>query len=515
MNDFDEEILIQGNICKSISGDEDENGNYVFEVEASNENLDLQNQRTLQSALLKSKEYFLTNGVISDDHLHRVRNSNGEIDSHKDKIIGEPVSVRTDGKSTFVKGILYKGVAAAKPYIELLKNKSSRVKASIGGIMPKIRKNADGSETITDFMWNDLALTCSPVNWTVGSAKFAKSIALVDFCKSLNAGSCADAESFEGGRVLQNEDIEKDDSENQKMPEDEENKEKTESPDVKKSDSDDEESIFNECNECIDSGELKTKEDIENFFVKHGYDEETARDKTLEIIKQGGIKMRKSHFSSTISELLKSFDGDKESEKKDEKKEADEKESETLFEDEDEAPEVEKKEEDEDVEKSDEEEEEKAADEKVEKCGVKKSIEDESASTISDATDFIKSMGETIDRQAEEIESLKKSIEELQDNMIDVTKSLSNYLKTPNARATVISKSMDETTATMADHPSRRPTAADFDILKSALVKATKADAIGLEEVQYLNSQFQKSMNGGQIKPETWNKICSIVKTYR
>ncbi len=510
MNDFDDEILIQGNICKSISGDEDENGNYVFEVEASNENLDLQNQRTLQSALLKSKEYFLTNGVISDDHLHRVRNSNGDIDSHKDKIIGEPVSVRTDGKSTFVKGILYKGVAAAKPYIELLKNKSSRVKASIGGIMPKIRKNADGSETITDFMWNDLALTCSPVNWTVGSAKFAKSIALVDFCKSLNAGNATNAENFEGGRVLQNEDIEKEDSENQKVPEEENKKDENETTDVKKSDSDDEESIFNECYDGIDSGELKTKEDIENFFIKHGYDKETARDKTLEIIKQGGIKMRKSHFSSTISELLKSFDGDKESEKKDEKKEADEKESETLFEDE--APEADEKEE---VEKSDSEEEENESDEKVEKCGVKKSIEDEFTGSFFDATDFVKSMGETIDRQAEEIESLKKSIEELQNNMIDVTKSLSNYLKMPNARSTVISKSMDETTVTMANHPSRRPTAVDFDILKSALVKATKADAIGLEEVQYLNSQFQKSMKGVQIKPETWSKICSIVKTYR
>lgn len=55
---MEEEILICENICKSIKGEEDSNGNYIFEVEASNENLDLQNQITLQSALLKSKEYF-------------------------------------------------------------------------------------------------------------------------------------------------------------------------------------------------------------------------------------------------------------------------------------------------------------------------------------------------------------------------------------------------------------------------------------------------------------------------
>ena len=178
------EVFINENICKSIKGgQEDENGNYIFEVEASNENLDLQNQRTLQSALMKSKEYFLTNGVISDDHQHKTKNPDGSVQSNKDKIIGEPISVRTDGKSTFVKGILYKGVEAAKPFINLLKNGSKLVKASIGGIMPTIRKEKDGTETVTSFMWNDLALTTSPVNWTVGSARFAKSIAMVDFCK--------------------------------------------------------------------------------------------------------------------------------------------------------------------------------------------------------------------------------------------------------------------------------------------------------------------------------------------
>jgi hypothetical protein len=57
-------------------------------------------------------------------------------------------------------------------------------------------------------MWNDLALTTSPGNWTVGSARFAKSIGMVDFCKSLEAGSGTDASLFEGGRSLQKEDIE-------------------------------------------------------------------------------------------------------------------------------------------------------------------------------------------------------------------------------------------------------------------------------------------------------------------
>ena len=157
-------ISIPASVCKSIPGTEDKDGNYTFEVEASNENLDLQNQKILQSALLNSKEYFLTNGVVSDDHQHKVRKDDGTVETNKDKIIGEPVSVRTDGKKTFVKGILYGAVEAAKPFINLLKAHSSRVKASVGGIMPQVRKNADGSETVTGFMWNDLALTCSHKN---------------------------------------------------------------------------------------------------------------------------------------------------------------------------------------------------------------------------------------------------------------------------------------------------------------------------------------------------------------
>lgn len=494
MNEFEtnEEILIQDNICKSIVGQEDENGNYMFEVEASNENLDLQNQITLQSALQDSKEYFLSNGVISDDHLHKTRNPDGSVETHKDKIIGEPVSVRKEGKSTFVKGILYKGVEAAKPYIELLKNHSSRVKASIGGIMPKIRKNADGTETVTSFMWNDLALTCSPVNWTVGSARFAKSVGIVDFCKSLNAGSGTDAASFEGGRALQSEDVE---DETQKILEitDGDLKGKDESDDLEKAD--EELEVIKGCIKAIDDGSLITKSDIESYLMSCGFDVKKSSETALEIIKQGGIKMQKSHFSSTIDDLLKSFKPDEKDEKEkmdSENEEADN----TLFDDE---------------------EQEDAADEKeVAKNCMKKSIdEEETDSDYLDATDLMKSMAETIDSQKEEIESLKKSLDEVQNNMIEVTKSFGDYLKTPETRQTVtVAKSMGEHVG-QSKGPAKRPSNADFDVFKSALVKASKSGAVSLSEVQYYNAEFQKSMSGIAIKPETWQKICSIVKENR
>ena len=56
-------------LCKSLQ--KDSNGNVIFEVEASNENLDVEDQRVLQAALMKTKDHFLKNGVVSKDHMHR------------------------------------------------------------------------------------------------------------------------------------------------------------------------------------------------------------------------------------------------------------------------------------------------------------------------------------------------------------------------------------------------------------------------------------------------------------
>lgn len=495
MEELENNVIVNADyICKSISGEEDENGNYKFEVEASNENLDLQNQITLQSALRKSEEYFVTNGVISDDHLHKTRNPDGSVETHKDKIIGEPVSVRFDPstKKTYVKGILYSGIEAAKPYIDLLKNKSRLVKASIGGIMPKIRKNADGTETVTSFMWNDLALTCSPVNWTVGSAKFAKSMEVVDFCKSLEAGNGTDAANYEDGRALQSEDLEKETVKLQEMSDNGNLSGDTEDDDVEKSND-----IIRECRICMGSGELITKKQIINFLVDKGFTKDKAKEMALDIINQGGIEMKKSSFSSTIDELLKSFGKEEPEDDKKKKDDAEDTEQNTLFDDDatdDTEPESKDDEED------------------VEKCGVKKSLDDEETDYL-DATELMKSMAETIDSQKEEIESLKKSLEEVQENMIEVTKSFGDYLKTPNARTTIMEKSMGKDEAIMAQ--AKRPTMADFDVLKSALVNATKNGKVSLEEVQFYNAEFQKSMKGQKIDPKVWSNICTIVKENR
>ena len=507
---MDNEVLILGNICKSITGEEDENGNYIFEVEASNENLDLQNQRTLQSALMKSKEYFLTNGVISDDHQHKTRNPDGTVESHKDKIIGEPISVRTDGKSTFVKGILYKGVAAAKDYINLLKNGSSRVKASIGGIMPTIRKEKDGTETVTGFMWNDLALTTSPVNWTVGSAKFAKSIGMVDFCKSLEAGSGTDASLLEGGRSLQKEDIE---DETEKLLEINDGEMKPEKmvektkkagngkffdkKELEKAQYEKDVDAITDCMCEMKKGNLTGADEITAYLIGKGFDKSQAKETMLEIIEQGGRKMAKGNFSSTVDEILKSI-GVKKSADEKKKPEDEEIEKEELFEFDDDS---EGSDDEDDVEKC-------GAKGSVKKgCGVKKSLDEED--DYLDATELVKSMGAEIDALREENEELKKSMEETQNSVLEIAKALGE----PVARQSVVAKSIPGN-GVAAPTSNKRPTNADLDVFKNAIVKSAQGGRIGVEEVQSLNSEFQKAMKYGikAVNPTAWNKICSIVR---
>jgi uncharacterized protein YegP (UPF0339 family) len=209
-NGLENEVFLNLIIRKSAVDKTDENGNFIFEVEASNENLDLQGQVVLQRALLASKSHFLSNGVISYDHLHKRRDpETGTVISDPTMVIGEPIEVKTDGKKTIVVGKLYKSSQIAQDIIQKLKDGSTRVKASVGGIFPKVVKDArNGIEKIVSVLWNDLALTVSPVNSTVTPA-FAKSyLEPYELVKALNAGTGTDSAEFEGGRAIIPEDME-------------------------------------------------------------------------------------------------------------------------------------------------------------------------------------------------------------------------------------------------------------------------------------------------------------------
>jgi hypothetical protein len=205
-----EQIFLQMQLGKSLQRDDD--GNVIFEVEASNENLDIEGQRVLQAALMRTKDYFLKNGVVSKDHKHRTFKKNGSYDLHEEFVIGEPLDVFTDGTSTMVRGKLYASNEYAQKFIKLLEDGSSRVKASVGGLVPRIRKTIEDGKNevgeIVSVLWDDLALTITPVNPTVEPAvSMAKSLSSIEFVKALSIGHGTDSAQFTGGRALTKEDV--------------------------------------------------------------------------------------------------------------------------------------------------------------------------------------------------------------------------------------------------------------------------------------------------------------------
>ncbi|MDR1046512.1 MAG: hypothetical protein LBL64_01950 [Treponema sp.] len=255
-------------------GETDENGNFIFEVEASNPGTDLQNQIVLQEALLESRDHFLTNGVISLDHLHKRRKPDGSTETDLSMVIGEPLEVRTEGKKTIVKGKLYHTNEHAQEIVKLLKAKSTRVKASVGGIWPKVVKDAKtGVEKIVHVLWNDLALTFSPVNDNVSPAYLTRSMDPDEFVKTLMAGHGTDHADFTGGRATIPEDIQ------------------TYIHEVTETNAGDYEELKGKILSLLaamKTGEVKGENEAVKFLVSQGLDRERARASVREILLQGG-----------------------------------------------------------------------------------------------------------------------------------------------------------------------------------------------------------------------------------
>ena len=296
-------IYLDLEIRKS-KGKVDDFGNYLFEVEASNENLDLQNQIVLQNALMESKEEFLKGGVISYNHLHKRKDEKGNVIADDSMIIGEPVDVLFDEKTkkTIVKGKLYATNEKAKDIIKMLKAGSTRVRASVGSIFPKVIKNVKtGVEKITHVLWNDLALTTMPVNNTVGYAVFAKSMTSAQFVeslpieikKSLCAGYNTDSATTTGGQAL--------------IPEDTNTKTIDATEKSQTAEADVHEAIAGLI-EMLKRGRVNGTQDATDYLTAHGVPKEKTGEIIAEIIDQGGLMMKKS-FSDSVASLLKSLVG--------------------------------------------------------------------------------------------------------------------------------------------------------------------------------------------------------------
>lgn len=179
------QVLIKG---------QEENGEWIVYIEASNEMKDQDGETLDVSALKKAKDYFLNNGVISWDHQHKITRD-------PKYIIGEPMDVRfTDDNRTLVKARLYKENEIAQNLWKNIQSGAKKLGASVGGgILQKAK------DRIKQVVWNETAITHKPVN--SGTMSGVSMVPFSEFAKALTAGSGVDASQFTGGRALTRESL--------------------------------------------------------------------------------------------------------------------------------------------------------------------------------------------------------------------------------------------------------------------------------------------------------------------
>lgn len=474
------DIYLNLTIRKSEQGKTDENGNYYFEVEASNENIDLQDQIVLQNALMESKDEFLRGGVISYDHLHKTRDAVGNPVSDPSMVIGEPVDVKFDTKtrSTIVKGKLYKTNEKAREIINMLKAGSTRVRASVGGIFPKIIKDAKtGVEKVTHVLWNDLALTVSPVNNTVGSAVFAKSLTSQEFVnslpleikKSLYAGYGTDSTTFAGGRALIPEDTNTEIIENTETNTDGLN-------------SMEEQAVRDMCT-LLSKGELIGENAAIDYLVVSGIKEDKARRIVREIINQGGRGMVKKSFTSSLNGLFKSLTGkaaDDDDIKKGKSEEEENTDDDISLDDDDDIKVVDDDDAANDDESNDDDDKNK----------------DDDDDEMVDGSEVLKSLDSELGDIRKSIQMLKEQAADLGGALEVVGKMVCQVGGQEIPPSSVINKSLSAGSAKAVQNG--RPTIEDFYQVQDVLTKCVKAGTIDIRKSSMISSDVQKCMKTGE-----------------
>ena len=551
------EFYLEANVRKGLCKT-DEAGNCLFEVEASNENLDFQNQKVLQRALMDSKDNFLRYGVISNDHLHHGQGLNGEKITSPENIIGEPVDVRTDGGKTIVTAKLYRSNPIAQTFIKLLKDGSTRVRASIGGIFPKVRRLMDGTEAVTSLVWNDLALTATPVNNTVGFAHLVKSYTPDEFVKALTAGAVTDAAAKEGGAALVEEDVRKCtvDTQNEAA--------KCVTPLAVFPTLEAKDAAGGECAACTDSGgkpfslelvitgkvnseqlrhlaeqnaaagvvdgtlserlavaelidqlgigAIQTGEEALAFLAAGGVADDKAREYLRDIEIQGGYLMKKSLGTRTrLSNILKSLKkskGDEELEGEDIEgaEAAADEEQPSFFDDEEGASDDEDAGDfsDEDIELDDEDLDDE--DEDIE-------LDDEEDEELVDGTDVIKSLSRRMARLEKSMKSiarLEKSVNAIGKTVVAVGETVAGI---GSARTPRIAKSYTGgVTGANGKVPRGVPTEKDFEAVQNALLKSVQSGEIDIYQSSKMSSEFQRAMHGEPLSSATYAFLAQRIK---
>lgn len=198
--------------CSHVLVKADKRDKTIVYLEASSETPDSDEEIVLQKALEEEAESYLKKGVLSWDHQHKIKND-------PTYIIGEPLDVKFSNtneiNTTLVKGRLYQKNKYAMAIMNMLSSKSTRLGASIGGMViaksEAYNKSIDKTlPVIEKVKWDEVAITYKPVNSdTRGKVtytmfeEFGKSFFFKEnLDKALQAGAGVNAASFTGGRVL-------------------------------------------------------------------------------------------------------------------------------------------------------------------------------------------------------------------------------------------------------------------------------------------------------------------------
>jgi len=216
-------ISIGDLFCKATPSEED--GKRFLYLEASDESIDHQRERVLQSALAESKDYFLRHGNIDISH-YTLIGLKHNIPDHLSYEIGKPTEVAftSDGKKkTFVKAELYQGANggtskqadnAGMVWDSLTKQRPpmSWFPSVGGGILdkgPAVDPETQSRITVVrKVRWCNIGLDRMPVNKSVPEVSlapigvFAKSMGAFVLAKTLTAGYGTDSAQLSGGAAL-------------------------------------------------------------------------------------------------------------------------------------------------------------------------------------------------------------------------------------------------------------------------------------------------------------------------
>lgn len=192
-----------------------EAGLRVLWIEPSNEEVDIEQERVLQQALLASAEHYLKHGNVDIEHLtiygwrypHLVRAAG--YSSPRELEIGRPVEVREHDGRVLVKARIYSGptAKAANWFWSTITEFDPPMLwyPSIGGTRPVRECRPDGVCDVVGLEWTNIGLSQLPKNRHVPPVS---TVSPDEFLKAVTAGFGTDTAQLTGGGALRRESLE-------------------------------------------------------------------------------------------------------------------------------------------------------------------------------------------------------------------------------------------------------------------------------------------------------------------